>query len=303
MGPYKGRILGFIFGLLFFNPITAVIFCLVGYYLIDKPKAVKKQNDAKAQRAFTQDANYNLALVDITFSLAGYVARGAGHINQEHIKKAVQIMDLMQLTEQSRTIAKNAFNEGKNENFDLVKKISTLQGIIGDNTSFIGYLLEIEIQVALSDKVLTDEEKVRLLKIASLLGVSSQRMAAMIQNRYSQMILESFFNGTSEGFSNYYQQANRGYSYSQNESTGNQGSSYQDYGSQNNLTAAYDLLGISPNASDDEVKRAHKKLMLKYHPDRLASQGLTPEMIRLYTEKAKDIQSAFDLIKRQRGMK
>ena len=54
--------------------------------------------------------------------------------------------------------------------------------------------------------------------------------------------------------------------------------------------------------SDDEVKKAHKRLMLKYHPDRLASQGLTPEMIKLYTEKAKDIQAAFDLIKKERGM-
>ena len=41
--------------------------------------------------------------------------------------------------------------------------------------------------------------------------------------------------------------------------------------------------------------------MLKYHPDRLASQGLPPEMVRLYTQKAQDIQAAFDLIKKARG--
>ena len=51
----------------------------------------------------------------------------------------------------------------------------------------------------------------------------------------------------------------------------------------------------------EEIKKNHKRLMLKYHPDRLASQGLPPEMVRLYTQKAQDIQAAFDLIKKARG--
>ena len=50
----------------------------------------------------------------------------------------------------------------------------------------------------------------------------------------------------------------------------------------------------------EEVKRAHKRLMLKYHPDRLASQGLPPEMIKLYSQKAQDIQAAYNLIKESR---
>ncbi len=76
-----------------------------------------------------------------------------------------------------------------------------------------------------------------------------------------------------------------------------------NYSSQSKLDAAYKVLGIEKSASDDEVKKAHRRLMLKYHPDRLASQGLTEEMIRMYTEKAKDIQAAFDLIKKERGLK
>ena len=301
MGSYKGRIWGFLIGLIFFNPLTAVIGSVLGYFLVDKPNMKKKEDRAKAYKAFTQDANYNLALVDITFSLAGYVARGAGHINTEHIKKANQIMDTMQLSENARVIARSAFNEGKSESFDLGSKIAALNNLIGGNTSFIDYLLEIEIQVALSDKVLTQDEQYRLMELARYLGVPSQNMARLIQQRYSQMILESMFSGQSYGGDSQGNSYNQGYSYS-GSSDDSQNSYYQSQGSADKLQAAYDLLGISKDASDEEVKRAHKKLMLKYHPDRLASQGLTQEMIRLYTEKAKDIQAAFDLIKKSRNM-
>ena len=41
--------------------------------------------------------------------------------------------------------------------------------------------------------------------------------------------------------------------------------------------------------------------MLKYHPDRLAAQGIPPEMVNLYTQKAQDIQAAFALVKKARG--
>lgn len=67
------------------------------------------------------------------------------------------------------------------------------------------------------------------------------------------------------------------------------------------LNDAYKVLGISETATDDEVRQAYKRLALKYHPDRIASQG---EEARLNSErKFQQINQAKDIIFKARGLK
>ena len=65
----------------------------------------------------------------------------------------------------------------------------------------------------------------------------------------------------------------------------------------------YDILGVSRDASDAEVKKAYRKLIMENHPDKLMSQGLPQEFIDLATEKMAAINGAYDIIEKQRGMK
>ena len=58
----------------------------------------------------------------------------------------------------------------------------------------------------------------------------------------------------------------------------------------------YEVLGVSQNASDDEVKRAYRELTRKYHPDANVNNPLAD----LAEEKFKEVQEAYDTIMKQR---
>ncbi|MBR1550025.1 MAG: TerB family tellurite resistance protein [Bacteroidales bacterium] len=60
----------------------------------------------------------------------------------------------------------------------------------------------------------------------------------------------------------------------------------------------YKVLGISSNATDDDVRKAYRKMAMKYHPDRVAGMG--EEMQRNAAEQMKEINQAYDEIKRRR---
>ena len=73
-----------------------------------------------------------------------------------------------------------------------------------------------------------------------------------------------------------------------------------DVRADSNIEDAYKVLGISPTATDDEVKAAYRKMALKHHPDRVATLG---EDIRKAAEKKfQDINDAKERIFKARGL-
>ena len=59
----------------------------------------------------------------------------------------------------------------------------------------------------------------------------------------------------------------------------------------------YSVLGVSQNASDEEVKKAYRELARKYHPDNYQNNPLAD----LAEEKMKEINEAYDTITKQRA--
>ena len=63
----------------------------------------------------------------------------------------------------------------------------------------------------------------------------------------------------------------------------------------------YQVLGSSKDATDDEVKKAYRRMAMKYHPDRVA--GMSEEMQRNAAEQMKEINEAYEQINKLKGKK
>lgn len=63
---------------------------------------------------------------------------------------------------------------------------------------------------------------------------------------------------------------------------------------------AYTALEIEPGATNEEVKKAYRRMAMKYHPDKVSGAG--EEIQQKATEKFRSINEAYEHIKKQRGL-
>lgn len=66
------------------------------------------------------------------------------------------------------------------------------------------------------------------------------------------------------------------------------------------LAKAYATLGVSPDASDDEVRKAYKRKMAVFHPDKIEGKDLDLELVELVNQKSAEINQAYEAIKAAR---
>lgn len=81
-------------------------------------------------------------------------------------------------------------------------------------------------------------------------------------------------------------------------------SGYQGYGRPQEpprqLENAYQILGLSSEASDEEIKKQYRQMAVRYHPDKVAHLGEDHQ--KAATEKFQNIQKAYETIRKARNM-
>ena len=68
----------------------------------------------------------------------------------------------------------------------------------------------------------------------------------------------------------------------------------------NNIDRYYEILESSKNDTLDTIKKNYRRLMKEYHYDSIASKGLPEDMLKFAEEKTKELNEAYDAIKKSK---
>lgn len=203
--------------------------------------------------------------IETVFMLMGKLAKADGQITKIEISHVEQFIQRLRLSATHRLRAISLFKQGALPGFDYVSKLNEFVAICGHANGLRQMLLVYLIILGLSDGQLNASEEQLLKDVARRLGYSQSAFKQLLE----MVLNQTHFAG----------------------------------GQVNSATAmedAYKALGVTPRSSDKEIKHAYRKLMSQYHPDKLMGQGVPDEMISIATEQAKEVQTAYDLIKKER---
>ena len=264
-----GKVIGGAFGFMLGGPLGALLGATLGHGF-DKGLTGVEMLGSDQDWAGGSQERVQAAFFTATFSVMGHLAKADGRVTEDEIELARQTMDKMQLDETQKRTAIELFNSGKQDDFPLEEVLEQLKRECHRRVNLIQMFLEIQIATALADGDLHPAEQQVLIVVAESLGISRrqfERLLAMVvaQQRFSRA-----------------------------------GGGREAPVARESISEAYQLLGVTPEATDAEVKKSYRRLMSQHHPDKLVSKGLPEEMMKIATEKTREIKAAYEMIKKSR---
>jgi DnaJ like chaperone protein len=272
---WKGKFLGSVLGFFMGGPVGAVLGATIGHQLVDK----ETTDDAAGIEDFLRvrsKQQIQTAFFNATFTVMGQVAKADGVVSKQEIIFVTRVMDEMRLNTEQRKQAIHLFDEGKKEHFPLRDTLISFGRECNSRKSLLFMFLELQFQTAYADGELDFKKEQLLAEIAKLLGLS--------HFEYKKIQLQF---QVRQHFEQQQQQWRQ---------------TYEHYQSLSSLDNAYKTLGLKPSATNDEIKLSYRQLIRKHHPDKLAAQGLSEQVMSQEKETAQKIIKAYETIKSARKL-
>ncbi len=212
-------------------------------------------------------AHRESVFLSTVFVLMGKIAKADGRVSEQEISHIEQMFQKLGMTAEHRQHSIALFKKGSAADFDIKPALQEFMSVCGHTANLRQMLLVYLIVMAFADGRMDAAEETLIKDIALRLGYSQE----MFQQILAMVINQTHF---ASGHAT----------------------------SANDLGDAYKALGVNKENSDQEIKRAYRKLMSQYHPDKLIGQGMPEDMIAVATAQAQEVQIAYDLIKKSRNM-
>jgi DnaJ like chaperone protein len=208
-------------------------------------------------------------LIETTFSVMGAVCKSDSVVTRDEIRTVEKIFTMLRLQAEQREQAKAAFNRGKQPDFDLDAAVDQFARVSHGRAPLLQLFLQLQYMAIAADGKVHPAEHEMLVRIARRLGLGERDVSQL------EALLRAAAGGPPPP---------------------------GEPPTRDRLTDAYAALGVAPEATEAEIKRAYRKLISQNHPDKLAARGLPESMRAVAEERSRELNAAYDLIKSARGM-
>jgi DnaJ like chaperone protein len=265
---YWGKVVGTLAGLATGRPLMALVGLILGHQF-DRgfsDRLSKIGPGASDGRLEHLPDDFISAL----FQVMGRLAKADGRVNEDEIRAARALMQRFGMAPAQARRAISWFEDGKRADFPVREVVSKLGGGGARRREQRALFLRLLMEFALSSGTLHQSERAILWEVCTALDLGRVELAQL------EAILR----------------AQRGF----------QGSDAGDADAER-VTAAYRTLGVDRAASNDDIKKAYRRLMNRNHPDKLAAGNPGVAEIAAAERRTREIRSAYEMLKVRRSIR
>ena len=263
---YWGKIIGTLAGLVTLKPWFALLGLFLGHQF-DRGFADRFRDFEKQGADIGRVPD---AFVRALFQSMGHLAKVDGRVSEEEIRAARLIMHRLGLSPANVRHAIAWFDEGKSAGFPLQQRIREARRVgvrsAAQRVLFIRLLLE----VVLAKEALKKEERAKIWTVCTELDVGRVELAQ----------LEAMI------------RAQKGFRHSP---AGDADAA--------RVRHAYEMLGTSPDSSNDEIKKAYRRLMNRNHPDKIAGSNPDAAELAEAERRTREVRVAYEMLKARRSIR
>ena len=212
-----------------------------------------------------------------TFAIMGHIASASEQSAEDQMLAASRVIERLKLPGDISEEALRLYHTGMSSTFNVNEVLLPFFANCRLQKNLLEMFIDLQIYAAMSDGKLDDTEREILLDISRVLEISRPEFDRLL----SIIRTEQHFRRNPEKM-----QAKEGPAPAP--MFGNQGA---------NLSDAYAILNIPPNASNEQIKQAYRRMRSMHHPDKLLAKGLPEEMLRIAEDKTREIRTAYERIR------
>lgn len=263
---YWGKIIGTLAGLATMKPLVALLGLVLGHQF-------DRGFDSRNER-FRRQAGSAGRLGDdylkVLFRCMGHLAKADGRVSEDEIRAARSVMHRLGLgpAQASRAIA--WFNEGKQSGFALVGSVRELRRGAARGADARTVFVRLLLEVSLAKPRLKSAERAAIWRICRELDIGRVELAQLEAMIRAQKGFRQSPAGDADA---------------------------------TRVRDAYGALGVAPDASNDEIKKAYRRLMSRNHPDKIASENPGRAVLAEAERRTREVRRAWELLKVRRSIR